>query len=146
MILDNWILPSLFTLKVSLPEGGPGSFGTSTNDSVKISRLVKPARVLLDPLGLRNSSNFFIAPGILERSLALRICVVAFQPGPSSCLAAKRIAAVFPTPLGPESSRCGGLVPDAAVSNVSMTLVVSSKSENLVGAFVSSHDVMKTIY
>ena len=130
-------------LKVSPPDGGPGSFGTSTNDSVKISKLVKPASVLLDPLGLRNSSNFFIAPGILERSLALRICVVAFQRGPNNCLATKRITAVFPTPLGPERSRCGGLAPVEAVSSVSMILSARSKSENLIGAFDSNHDVMK---
>ena len=108
-------------MKVSSPLGGPLSSGTSANVSVKISKLVKPARLLLDPLGRINSSKTFIAPAVRDKSLAFRIWVVDCQPGPNNWRAIRRIIAVFPTPLGPDSSKWGGFDPVEAVCNVSFT-------------------------
>ena len=129
-------------LNVSAPLGGPESFGTSARDSVNISKLVIPARLPLEPLGLMNSSKAFIAPGLRAKSLAFKMWVVDCQPGPNNCLATIRIIAVLPTPAGPDKSKWGGLSLVDAVANVSLMELVVSKCSNLVGAFDCNHDVI----
>ena len=110
---------------------------------MNISKLVRPARLLLEPLGLIKSSKIFIAPGILDRSFAFRMCVVDCHPGPNNCLATIRMTVVLPTPLGPDRSKCGGLDPVDAVCKLSLMASGVNKCSNLVGALDSNHDVMK---
>ena len=120
---------------VSKPAGGGSPSGTRAIPLSKASRLVLPARVSLDPPGLRKFSNFAIAPDCRDRSLHCKTCVVDFQPGPRICLATSFQAAVFPTPGGPVMSKCGGSVLTATDRNDLPVPSGTDSSSKLLGAY-----------
>lgn len=91
----------------SMPAGGVSPSSATVRLESNESNEDLPASVSFDdvPPGLRNSSNFFIAPALLAKSLAWRTCVVECQEGPNICLAINLQAAVLPTPVGPARIR-----------------------------------------
>ena len=104
------------------------------------SKLIRPANVSVEPapVGLRNSSNLAIAPRVLIKSRACKICVVDFHPGPSIWRATNRQEAVFPTPAGPVIRRCGGSGDKLVPLSASRTVGGTARSSKVRGACVLS--------